>query len=209
MAFDLQEQEQIDELKAFWNDWGKLIAGVVLAAALGYSGFVGWEYYQRTQAEKAEALYSQLEQAAQQGDLAKLKPVQAALVADYPSTAYASRGALLAARVAFDKNDLATAKTQLKWVIDTSKEPAVKAVAQLRYAGVLLDEKHYDAAIAELEREHAASFDALFLDLKGDIYQAKGDAKAAREAYKTALAKLIGDSPNRQLIQTKLDALGA
>jgi len=208
MAFDLQEQEQIDELKAFWNDWGKLIAGVVLVAAVGYSGFIGWKYYQRNQAEKAAALYSQLEQVAQQGDLAKLKPVQAALAADYPSTAYAARGALLMARVAFDKIDLATAKTQLKWVADTSKEPAVKAVAQLRYAGVLLDEKRYDAAIAELEGEHAASFDALFLDLKGDTYQAKGDVKAAREAYKTALAKLIGDSPNRQLIQSKLDALG-
>ena len=84
----------------------------------------------------------------------------------------------------------------------------MSAIARLRLASLLLDQKTYDAAIAELNKEHPAGFDALFLDLKGDVLVAKGDAAAARDAYKSALAKLVGDSPNRQFIQTKLDALG-
>nr|WP_294867788.1 tetratricopeptide repeat protein [uncultured Pseudogulbenkiania sp.] len=208
MAFDLQEQEQIDELKAFWAQWGKWISAAVLAAALGYLGTKGWTYYQQSQAEKASAVYDEVAGAAQAGDLAKMKSSMAVLQSDYGRTAYASRAALLAAKTAFDKQDLALAKSQLTWAAEHAKEPALQAVARLRLAAVLLDEKRYDAAIAELNQEHVSAYDALFLDLKGDVYAAKGDSKAARDQYRSALAKLVGDSPNRQYIQTKLDALG-
>lgn len=208
MAFDLQEQEQIDELKAFWAQWGKWISAAVLAAALGYLGTKGWTYYQQSQAEKASAVYDEVASAAQAGDLAKMKGSMAVLQSDYGRTAYASRAALLAAKTAFDKQDLALAKSQLTWAVEHAKEPALQAVARLRLAAVLLDEKRYDAAIAELNQEHVSAYDALFLDLKGDVYAAKGDSKAARDQYRSALAKLVGDSPNRQYIQTKLDALG-
>lgn len=208
MAFDLQEQEQIDELKAFWAQWGKWISAAVLAAALGYLGTKGWNYYQQSQADKASAVYDEVASAAQAGDLAKMKSSMAVLQSDYGRTAYASRAALLAAKTAFDKQDLALAKSQLTWAVEHAKEPALQAVARLRLAAVLLDEKRYDAAIAELNQEHVSAYDALFLDLKGDVYAAKGDSKAARDQYRSALAKLAGDSPNRQYIQTKLDALG-
>ncbi|BAK77928.1 protein of unknown function [Pseudogulbenkiania sp. NH8B] len=208
MAFDLQEQEQIDELKAFWAQWGKWISAAVLAAALGYLGTKGWTYYQQSQAEKASAVYDEVAGAAQAGDLAKMKSSMSVLQSDYGRTAYASRAALLAAKTAFDKQDLALAKSQLTWAAEHAKEPALQAVARLRLAAVLLDEKRYDAAIAELNQEHVSAYDALFLDLKGDVYAAKGDSKAARDQYRSALAKLGGDSPNRQYIQTKLDALG-
>lgn len=208
MAFDLQEQEQIDELKAFWAQWGKWISAAVLAAALGYLGTKGWTYYQQSQAEKASAVYDEVAGAAQAGDLGKMKSSMAVLQSDYGRTAYASRAALLAAKTAFDKQDLALAKAQLTWAVEHAKEPALQAVARLRLAAVLLDEKRYDAAIAELNQEHVSAYDALFLDLKGDVYAAKGDSKAARDQYRSALAKLGGDSPNRQYIQTKLDALG-
>lgn len=208
MAFDLQEQEQIDELKAFWAQWGKWISAAVLAAALGYAGSKGWAYYQQSQAEKAAVVYDEVAGAAQAGDLAKLKSSIAVLQREYGGTSYASRASLLVAKAAFEKQDLALAKSQLGWAVEHAKEPALQAVARLRLASVLLDEKRYDAAIAELNKEHASAFDALFLDLKGDVYAAKGDSKAARDQYKSALAKLVGDSPNRQYIQTKLDAMG-
>ncbi|HJU49580.1 MAG TPA: tetratricopeptide repeat protein [Pseudogulbenkiania sp.] len=204
----MQEQEQIDELKAFWAQWGKWISAAVLAAALGYLGTKGWTYYQQSQAEKASAVYDDVASAAQAGDLARLKSSIAVLQSDYGRTAYASRAALLVAKAAFDKQDLALAKSQLGWAVEHASEPALQAVARLRLAAVLLDEKRYDAAITELSQEHASAFDALFLDLKGDVYTAKGDSKAARDQYKSALAKLVGDSPSRQYIQTKLDALG-
>ncbi|KMN36271.1 MULTISPECIES: YfgM family protein [Chromobacterium] len=208
MAFDLQEQEQIDSIKAFWQQWGKLIAGVLAASAIAYLGFKGYRYYQEDQAQKAAAAYENVDAAVTAKDIAKLKSAVTLLQNDFGSTAYATRGSLILAKAAFDKSDLALAKSQLEWVLANSKDVSVSAIARLRLASLLLDQKTYDAAIAELNKEHPAGFDALFLDLKGDVLVAKGDAAAARDAYKSALAKLVGDSPNRQFIQTKLDALG-
>jgi len=209
MAYDLQEQEQIDSMKAFWQQWGKLIGGAVLAISVGYLGYKGYGYYQAAQASKAAVVFADVEQAAQTQDLAKVKSAAAQLQADYAGTAYAADAALLAAKVAFEKNDPATAQAQLGWVVQNVKDESMVAVAHLRLATIQLDQKHYDAALAELGQAHPSAFDALFLDLRGDVQTAKGDKAAARDAYKAALAKLVGDSPNRQFIQTKLDALGA
>lgn len=208
MAYDLQEQEQIDSMKAFWQQWGKLISGAVVAISVAYLGYKAFGYYQSAQASKAAVVFADVEQAAQSQDLAKVKSSAGLLQSDYSSTAYAADAALLAAKVAFEKNDLATAQAQLSWVVQNVKDESMVAVAHLRLATIELDQKRYDAAIAELGQAHPSAFDALFLDQKGDVHAAKGDKAAARDAYKAALAKLIGESPNRQFIQTKLDALG-
>lgn len=209
MAYDLQEQEQIDALKGFWAQWGKLIGGAVLAVSLGFIGFKGWQYYQRTQAENAAVVYGQLEPALVAGDLNKAKGVLAALQKDFAGSAYAANASLLVAKLAFDKNELGFARTQLKWVIEhADKDETLQAVARLRLASVLLDEKQYDAALAELAMAHPATFDAMFLDLKADVLVARGDTSGAREAYKAALAKSAPEAEIREFIQAKLDSLG-
>ncbi|WP_137009394.1 YfgM family protein [Aquitalea aquatilis] len=208
MAYDLQEQEQIDSMKAFWQQWGKLISGAVVAISVAYLGYKAFGYYQSAQASKAAVVFADVEQAAQSQDLAKVRSSAGLLQSDYSSTAYAADAALLAAKMAFEKNDLATAQAQLSWVVQNVKDESMVAVAHLRLATIELDQKRYDAAIAELGQAHPSAFDALFLDQKGDVHAAKGDKAAARDAYKAALAKLVGESPNRQFIQTKLDALG-
>lgn len=208
MAYDLQEQEQIDTLKAFWAQWGKLIGGAVLAVSLGFLGFKGWQYYQRSQAEAAAVIYSQLETQLQGAKLDQVKSTVALLQRDYPSSALSSNAALLAAKLAFERNDLGFARAQLKWVLAQQGDEVVMAVARLRLATVLLDEKQYDAALAELSQPRPAAFDSQFLDLKGDVLVARGDISGARESYKAALAKAAPDAPARDFIQTKLDSVG-
>ncbi len=208
MAFDLEEQEQIDSMKAFWNHTGKWIAVVVAGLALGYVGYKAWTLHEQSLAREAAVAYSALEKKAIAGDLAGLRKDVTAIETDYVKTSYASRAALLVARVANDKGDTAFARTQLSWVVEHSTEPGLKSVALLRLAAIELDQKNYPAALTALGREHDAAFDAEFLDLKGDVQFAKGDTAAARDSYKSAVAKLSGDSPSRPFIQTKLEALG-
>lgn len=208
MAFDLEEQEQIESLKAFWASWGKWIAVAVLGGAVLYMGYVGWGYYQKTQAEAAAEVYSGVDAALQKGDLAALKGAEAKLLGEYPKSGYAARSALNVAKFAFEKGDSAYARESLKWVVEHAAEQELVSVAHLRLAAVALDEKQFDTALAEVGQPHPVAFDSLFLDMKGDVLVAKGDAKAARDAYRAALAKLVGESPSRQFIQTKLDALG-
>lgn len=208
MAFDLQEQEQIDSMKAFWHQWGKLIGGAVLAVSLGYLGYKGYGVYQHQQAEKAAAAYEAVDDAVSAKDIAKLKAASLRLQSDYAGTVYASRGALVLAKAAFDKNDLQLASSQLQWVVQNGKDEALQAIARLRLASLKLQQKQYDAAVSELNQPHPAAFDAEYLELKGDVFTAKGDTAGARDAYKAALAKLVEESPNRELVRMKLDALG-
>ncbi|MDF0606355.1 tetratricopeptide repeat protein [Neisseriaceae bacterium TC5R-5] len=208
MAFDLQEQEQIDAIKAFWQQWGKWIVSALVLAAVVYSGVTAYRYYEGQQSAKAAMVYDNVTTAATAKDISKLKSVVQILQNEFSSSAYATRASLLLAKQAYEKNDFVLAQSQLEWVLSNSKDEAEKAVARLRLVAVLLDQKRFDAAIAELNKEHPAAFDALYFDMRGDVLVAKGDKVAARDAYKAALAKLQADSPSREFVQIKLDALG-
>ncbi|KIA80726.1 YfgM family protein [Chromobacterium amazonense] len=208
MAFDLQEQEQIDSMKAFWQQWGKLIGGAVLAVSLGYLGYKAYGMYERQQAEKAAVAYEAVDAAIAAKDVAKLKTAAQQLQGEFAGTVYASRSALVLAKAAFDKNDLDLASSQLQWVVTNGKDEAMQAIARLRLASLHLQQKKYDAAISELNQPHPAAFDAEYLELKGDVFSAKGDTAGARDAYKAALAKLVEENPSRELVRMKLDALG-
>ena len=43
---DLQEQEQLDALKAFWKTHGNLITWVLIAVLGAYAAWNGWNIYQ-------------------------------------------------------------------------------------------------------------------------------------------------------------------
>jgi predicted negative regulator of RcsB-dependent stress response len=60
MAYDLEEQEQLATLKAWWKQYGNLVTWLVIAALAAYSSWTGWKYYQREQASKAAVLYEEI-----------------------------------------------------------------------------------------------------------------------------------------------------
>ena len=209
MALDLEEQEQVAELKAWWKQHGNLIVAAVLACALVFAGWQGWRWYQANQAAQAAGLYESLARAAQAGDGKALRDAAGSLIENYPRTLYAAMGALVAARFHFDRNDLKAAKTQLLWVIERSPSEDFKDVARLRLASVLLDEKAYDEALKQLEAPHAAAYEAQYAALKGDILAAKGQPAEAKAAYKLAIEKVgAQDGQFRESLRMRLDALG-
>ena len=206
--YDLEEQEQIDTLKTWWKMYGNLVTGLVMAASLAVVGWQSWNWYQGGQSAKAAAIYGVLEQAAAAGDAQKVKAAAGELAEKFGRTAYASLGAMVAAKQSFDAGDLKTAKTQLIWVAENGKNE-VRDLARLRLAAVQLDEQAYDEALKQLEAAHAAAFDARFLELKGDVLTAQGKKAEARTAYKSALEKMADKpSASRELLQQKLDSLG-
>lgn len=208
-AFDLQEQEQIDALRAFWQRWGRSLAVVLVAVLVGYLGWMGWKTYQLHQTEAAATLYAQFDTVLAQSDLEALEKAATPLKTAYPNSSYAARASLVLARLAFEKNNLTLARSELVFVAKNTKDLSLVSMAHLRLAAIWLDEKKYDEALAELSKEHDDVFAAEFLDLKGDILYAKGQFKAAHDAYREALASLSPTAPTYPLIQIKLDALGA
>ena len=208
-AYDLDEQEKLGDLKAWWSRYGNYVTGAITVVALVIAANQGWKWYTGKQAAEASTLYFALSDAAGKNDAAKVKDANAQLIEKFASTGYAPRGALLAAKSAFDAGDLASAKTQLEWVVANSKEDELKAVARLRLAAVLLDQKQYDAALAALDGKTSEAFAGLFLDMKGDIFNLQGKAADAKTAYEAALLKLDVKGSQKQYTQLKLDAVSA
>ena len=207
-TLDLQEQEQLDDLKAFWKQWGNLITWVVTACLLAYAGWNAWGWYQRDQATKASAMFDELDKAAVAGEADKVGRIFTDLKDRYGRTVFAEQGGLLAARVQFDKGQADAAKASLAWVADNAAEDEYRSVARLRLAGLQLDAKQYDAALKTLDADSAKPFAALVADRRGDVLLAQGKAAEARSAYQAAW-KAMGDKVDyRRLIEAKLTALG-
>ncbi|HEY8606382.1 MAG TPA: tetratricopeptide repeat protein [Noviherbaspirillum sp.] len=208
MAYDLEEQEQLASLKAWWNQYGNLITWLLIAALAGYAAWSGWKYYERNQAVQASQLYDEVQKAVTAKDTPRIQRAASDMQAKFPRTAYAQMAALAAAKAAYDAKDLNAAKAQLQWVIDNGLDDEYKSIARVRLAGVLLDEKAYDDGLKVLSATFAEHFSGPVADRKGDILVAQGKVEDARAAYKLALEKTDEKNPARQLIQLKLDALG-
>lgn len=206
-ALDLQEQEQLEALKAWWKDNRNQILGALLIVVVAMGGWRGWQYYQHNQSSQAAKLYAEFIMQLEGTDAGRVNDAAAAVMDRFAATAYASRAALLAAQVNEQRKDVARAKTQLQWVIDHAGEAELRDVARLRLASLLLDETKYADAMKLLDTEHPASFDGLYADLRGDVLSAQGKADEARSAYKLAYEKTDAKSMYRNLIQMKLDAL--
>jgi len=206
---DLQEQEQLDALKAFWNKQGNLITWVLVLVLAAFAGWNGWQWYQRDQAQKAAAMFDELDRAAAAGDAERAGRVFADLRERYPRTAFAQQGGLLAARVQFEKGQGDAARATLNWVADNAIEDEMRTVARLRLAALQAEAKQHDDALKTLAAAPAPGFEALVDDRRGDILRAQGKTAEARAAYEAAY-KAMGERVDyRRLIEAKLTALGA
>lgn len=206
-SYDLQEQDQIEELKAWWARYGGTIAAALVLGAIVVIGIQGWRWWTGKRAEDASVLYSAVSQAATTKDAAKAKDAMRDLADRYTATGYAPRAALLYAKMLYDGGDRKGASAQLSWVVDHSTEDQLKAVARYRLAGIQIDDKQYEAALATLDAKHPAPFDGMYDDLRGDALAALGRTADARSAYQAALAKLDPKSQYRGYLQLKLEAL--
>jgi len=207
MAYDLEEQEQLDELKAWWKANGKIVSNVVLGLLVAYAGYQGWKYFQTKQAVDASSEYQAL-QVTDEKDVKSIQAKAAVIMDKYASTPYAGRAALYVAKTNYLANDAKSAKAQLEWATKNAKESTVRAIASLQLANILAEEKDYQAALKLLEASHDAGFDGLFSDLKGDVLVGLGKNKEAKAAYEHALTKLDPQGKYRVLTQQKLEALG-
>jgi predicted negative regulator of RcsB-dependent stress response len=208
MAYDLQEQDQLDAFKAFWKTYGNLLLTVLTVVLLAIAGWRGWAWWEQKQAAEAAGVYDQLRTAFERKDIDKVKQAAGTLFEKYPGTVYGSMGALLAARAHHDAGDLRAARAPLEWAVEKAKDPDHRMIARLRLAGVLLDEKAYDEGLKVLAVAEPGGFAGSFADRRGDLLLAQGKPEEARAAYRDALGRLETGDALRSLVQLKLDALG-
>ena len=206
--FDLNEQEQIANVKYFWRDWGKYLLTLVIVLILGYIGSTAYSWHQQNQAQKAAAIYLDFSNAITANDTVKALKDADELIADLPATEYAPLAGLQAAKLAFGEKKYPKAEKYLVWTKDNSKDKALQSIAALRLASVYIDQQKFDKAREMLKIKHDLAFDGLFYEGRGDMYIAMGDLNKARDAYKEGLQKAANDPSTQQAIQMKLDVIG-
>lgn len=205
---DLEEQEQLAELKHFWKRYGNIISWVLIVVFGAVAAWNGYQYWQRSQAAQAAVMYDEVERAAVAGDVPKLERALGDMKERFGRTAYAEQAALLAARTYHDKGNLDAAKGALAWVAGKASDDGYQAVARLRLSGMLFEAKAYDEALQQLAAPMPSDFNALAADRRGDILLAQGKKAEAKAQYEAAYKGLDERSDYRRIIEVKLNALG-
>src|SRR5471032_2161585 len=205
---DLQEQEQVDALKAFWAKYGNLIMWAITLVLAVFAGYSYWTKLQRDKAGQASTLYGEMQRAAEIGDDKRTAQIFGDMKSKAPKTTFTQFGGLLAAKTQADKGDTVNSTANLQWVAENGNEEN-SAVAHMRLAGLLADAKKYDDALKELALVKPLSFAPLVSDRRGDIELAQGQKDAATKAYKVAYDGLPAAAQYRLLVEAKLTKLGA
>lgn len=205
---DLEEQEQLDQIKHFWNKWGTPITGIAVVVMAGFAAWNGWQYWQQRQAVQASAMADVVAAAIESNDQARVTQSFETLKSEYKGTLQAGHAALQVAQSAVNAGKLPEAKAALQWAADNTKDEGYQATAKLRLAAVLMEEKDLDGAAAVLRGSFPAEFKGLVADRLGDVLQQQGKNSEAIAAYQEAWKLLDPQVDYRALVGFKLNALG-
>lgn len=205
---DLEEQEQLDQLKVFWKRWGNLITWVLTAVLAAFAAWQGWNWHHREQAAKAAAMYEEFDRALTAQDADKAAAAAADLKSGYASTGYAAQAGLQVAKLQLDKGKADEAKQSLMWVAEQGSEVAYRDLARLRLAGLQLDAKAFDEATKTLDAIKSPEFAALVADRRGDALLLQDKRDAAKAEYQKAMAGLEETQDYRRVVEAKLATLG-
>lgn len=205
---DLEEQEQIDQLKHFWNTWGMLISSILIAAFLGIGSWNGYQFWKSRQSLQATALFDAVESSALSGDQERLNQSFFDLQVKYPNTIQATQAGFVIAKSEIEKNHIPAASSALEWIAENSSDDGYKAIANLRLASLLIEQKSYENALKHLTNNFPAGFEGVVADRKGDLLNQQGKKQEAVEEYQRAY-KIFGPNTEYQrLVEVKLNSLG-
>jgi predicted negative regulator of RcsB-dependent stress response len=204
---DLEEQEQLDQLKAFWKKFGNVISAALILVFGSIAAYNGYQWWQRNQSAQAAAMYDEVERTAKEGDPVKISRAFADMKERFAGTTYAAQAGLLSAKALYDKGQAEQAKAPLEWVANSAADESYRAIAKLRLASILFESKGFDAALKLLDGL-PKEFDALAADRRGDILLAQGKKDDAKAAFEKAHKGFDERTEYRRLVEIKLNALG-
>jgi predicted negative regulator of RcsB-dependent stress response len=205
---DLDEQEQLDQFKHFWNQYGNAITWILIVVLGAFAAWNAYEYWQRSQATQAAAMFDEVERSIATGDVAKVERALSDMNAKFGSSPYAQQAGLLAAKTFYEKGNLDASKKALSTVAEKSSDAGYQAIAKLRLASAQIEGKSYDDAMKQLSGAFPKEFEPLAADRRGDVLALQGKPVEAKAEYVKAYKGFDDRSAYRRLVEVKLNALG-
>ena len=205
---DLEEQEQIDELKHFWTKWGAALTWMLVAILTAYSAWTGWQFWQRKQAAQSSVLYETVERAVLSSDQALVTRALADMQDKFASATYTQHASLLGAKFFSDRQALDVAEKNLVWVKDHAGDEGLVALARLRLSALSMEAQKWEQAREWLKKPFPKAFEPLSLDRLGDIDLQEKKMEDAKTHFQQAWSTMPERDEYRQLIEVKLASLG-
>jgi predicted negative regulator of RcsB-dependent stress response len=211
MADYRTEEEQIELLKKWWRENGKVTLGSVFVALVFIVGGRIWQDRQHARIESAADIYQQMLVAAEKPEgLANAAKLAEQLRADYSGTIYSVFAALRLAKDAVADNRLSQAVELLEWALSQKPDESIVPLVRLRLAQVQYSQGEYDKAIGSLaEIKGGDTLLAAIAELRGDVLVAQGKSDEARDSYSVALKELeaSNNQERRSDIEIKISSV--
>lgn len=205
---DLEEQEQLDQLKHFWSQYGNAITWLLIVVLGSVAAWNGYQYWQRNQATQAAALYDEIERVVQSGDIQKSERAFSEMKDRFASTVYTQHSGLLVAKAAWEAGKVDVAKSTLAWLSENPTDKGLASIARLRLASIHIEAKALEEALKVLDSGITDEFLGLVADRKGDIYVLQDKKQDAKAHYLKAYKEFDERTEYRRLVEVKLGALG-
>jgi predicted negative regulator of RcsB-dependent stress response len=205
---DLDEQEQLDQFKHFWKQYGNLITWVLIVVLGAFAAWNAYEYWQRSQATQAAAMFDEVERSIATGDVAKVERALSDMNAKFGSSSYAQQAGLLAAKTFYEKGNLDASKKALATVAEKASDVGYQAIAKLRLSSALIESKNYDDALKQVSGTFPKEFQPMAADRRGDVLALQDKPAEAKAEYVKAYKGFDERSGYRRLVEVKLNALG-
>ncbi|MEJ6611661.1 MAG: tetratricopeptide repeat protein [Porticoccus sp.] len=213
MAEHLSDEEQLENLKKWWREYGVVAITVVTLSVGGYFGSVFYKERQQSQAEEASVLYQQMmevalvspDQTLNDTEYKLAEGLASQLKDSFSGSQYARYAALLMAKIFVEKNDLDEAARELKWALNDADE-GLELVIKLRLARIEASRGNIDLALAMIDDTDAGTMASAYSEAQGDFHLMKKDEVSAYKFYLQSLDQsLEHDSSHVQILKLKLN----
>ena len=212
MHFNLEEQEQLAEFKAWWKRYGNWLLAIILILAVSYISYAGYGWWNKKSSLGASKVYELVLTGAQKQDIPLILKATADLQDQFQSTSYAGMASLVAAQVTNASGDLVNSEKNLRWAADKAKVDAHQDIARTRLVSLLIDQDKFDEARKVAAKSVSKPFEPLILERRGDVEFAQQKNADARKLYQQAWDLLLKNSEasdeSKRLLKIKLDAVG-
>lgn len=204
---DLEEQEQLDQLKHFWKQYGNAISWLLIVVFGSFASWNGYQWWVKRQAEQASAMYEEVDRVILGGDIAAADRAYGDMRQRFPSTEYTQQAGLTLAKVAYLSGKPEVAQAALASVAEGTADSGLTALARVRQAGLLIDAKNFEAAGKALDWNFPTEFAGLVSDKKADLFLSQGKTDEATALYKEAIKQMPERDQYRRLVEVKLASL--
>lgn len=202
------EQEQIEIFTRWWKENGRWTLAIIILGLAAYIGWAQWQHHVHQRAEEASVLYDNLLEITD-ADSSQALELAARLRNEYPDTFYGQAGLLFLAEASVKQNDLSGAEAYLDELIKKNAGDDLSYTARFRSAKVLHALGKDEEALLRLKEPVGAGFNALFAELRGDIYMTLNQHDKARNAYQEAITAGDEDgSRQKDILEMKLSQAG-